>query len=120
MRKSFAEFIAKKSCPCVVGAAASAHVAGPEATKPNERWRTILCLIALEPPAASAFSRSMMIAAVKIYAWKLTPAYQAERVVRELEALVRIYGKPENIVSDNGTEFTSKAVLKWGLERFTQ
>lgn len=33
--------------------------------------------------------------------------------MRALEARVRLYGKPENIVSDNGTEFTSKAVLKW-------
>ena len=35
------------------------------------------------------------------------------RVARELDALVRIYGKPVCIVSDNGTEFTSKAILKW-------
>ena len=35
------------------------------------------------------------------------------RVARELDALVRIYGKPGCIVSDNGTEFTSKAILKW-------
>jgi len=35
------------------------------------------------------------------------------RVTRELDALVRIYGKPDCIVSDNGTEFTSSAILKW-------
>ena len=35
------------------------------------------------------------------------------RVARELDALVRIYGKPGCIVSDNGTEFTSRAILKW-------
>ncbi len=35
------------------------------------------------------------------------------RVARELDALIRIYGKPACIVSDNGTEFTSKAILKW-------
>jgi len=35
------------------------------------------------------------------------------RVVRELDALVRVYGKPACIVSDNGTEFTSRAILKW-------
>ena len=38
------------------------------------------------------------------------------RVARELDALVRIYGKPSCIVSDNGTEFTSKAILKWANE----
>jgi putative transposase len=35
------------------------------------------------------------------------------RVARELTALIRIYGKPHCIVSDNGTEFTSTAILKW-------
>ncbi|WP_138069739.1 IS3 family transposase [Sulfitobacter sp. EhC04] len=35
------------------------------------------------------------------------------RVARELDALVRLYGKPASIVSDNGTEFTSRAILEW-------
>ena len=35
------------------------------------------------------------------------------RVARELTAMIRIYGKPDCIVSDNGTEFTSTAILKW-------
>ncbi|MGY6632951.1 MAG: IS3 family transposase, partial [Alkalilacustris sp.] len=39
-----------------------------------------------------------------------------DRVARELDALVRLYGKPESIVTDNGTEFTSKAVLKWAKD----
>ena len=38
------------------------------------------------------------------------------RVARELDALVRIYGKPASVVSDNGTEFTSRAILKWAYE----
>ncbi len=35
------------------------------------------------------------------------------RVARELDAVVRLYGKPETIVSDNGTELTSRAMLEW-------
>jgi putative transposase len=35
------------------------------------------------------------------------------RVVRELEQLVRRRGRPAIIVSDNGTELTSRAVLQW-------
>lgn len=35
------------------------------------------------------------------------------RVVRELEDLINSRGVPKCIVSDNGTEFTSVAVLKW-------
>ena len=35
------------------------------------------------------------------------------RVARELDALVRVYGRPASIVSDNGTELISRAILKW-------
>lgn len=42
------------------------------------------------------------------------------RVVRELTALVTRRGKPEMIVSDNGTELTSNAVLKWAQEHCMQ
>ena len=38
------------------------------------------------------------------------------RVARELDVLVRVYGKPACIVSDNGTDFTSRAILKWAGE----
>lgn len=38
------------------------------------------------------------------------------RVARELDALVRLYGKPKGIVSDNGTELTSRAILRWADE----
>jgi len=30
--------------------------------------------------------------------------------------LIRFYGKPGSIFSDNGTEFTSQAILKWADE----
>ena len=35
------------------------------------------------------------------------------RVVRELDMLIQCHGKPLCIVSDNGTELTSRAVLQW-------
>lgn len=38
------------------------------------------------------------------------------RVVRELDAIMGRRGKPHTIVSDNGTELTSMAVLKWCQE----
>jgi len=38
------------------------------------------------------------------------------RVVRELDELIKVRGKPEQIISDNGTEFTSVAILKWSEE----
>lgn len=34
-------------------------------------------------------------------------------MARELDALIAERGKPGTIVSDNGTEFTSNAILSW-------
>jgi transposase InsO family protein len=39
------------------------------------------------------------------------------RVVRELTRLISERGKPLMIVSDNGTELTSSAILRWSQER---
>ena len=38
------------------------------------------------------------------------------RVARELDALIVRHGKPKTIVSDNGSELTSRAILKWQNE----
>lgn len=38
------------------------------------------------------------------------------RMTRELDAIIQRRGKPRTIVSDNGTEMTSMAVLKWCQE----
>jgi putative transposase len=39
------------------------------------------------------------------------------RIVRVLDRLVAIWGKPAMIVSDNGTELTCNAMLKWTTEQ---
>jgi putative transposase len=39
------------------------------------------------------------------------------RVVRELDALIAIRGRPAMCISDNGTELTSMAILRWSQER---
>jgi len=46
-------------------------------------------------------------------------SFSGVRVVRELEQLIRERGKPKIIVSDNGTELTSVAVLRWVPGRVT-
>jgi putative transposase len=38
------------------------------------------------------------------------------RVARELDAIIALRGKPQTIVSDNGSEFTSTAMLRWQQE----
>lgn len=39
------------------------------------------------------------------------------RLARELDKLVELRGRPLMIVSDNGTELTSHAILRWQKER---
>jgi putative transposase len=39
------------------------------------------------------------------------------RVARELTSLIGLRGKPHMVVSDNGTELTSSAILGWSQER---
>ena len=39
------------------------------------------------------------------------------RVARELDAIIGWRGKPATIVSDNGTELTSNAILEWADQR---
>jgi putative transposase len=39
------------------------------------------------------------------------------RVCEELEQVIETRGKPDRIVSDNGTEFTSMAILRWCQEQ---
>jgi transposase InsO family protein len=42
------------------------------------------------------------------------------RVVRELTTRIERRGKPQMIVSDNGTEFTSNAILRWSKEHHVE
>lgn len=37
------------------------------------------------------------------------------RVARELDKIVAVHGRPAGIVSDNGTELTSTAILVWSI-----
>ena len=39
------------------------------------------------------------------------------RVVRELDAVIAHRGRPLTVVSDNGTEVTSMAILRWSQDR---
>jgi putative transposase len=41
----------------------------------------------------------------------------ALRVMRELDHIIEVRGCPRMIVSDNGTEFTSNAILAWQDEQ---
>ncbi len=88
----------------------------PEALRPNQRWSMDFVSDTFGP------SRRFRILAVnddccrKNLGLVADTSVSGARVARELDAMVRLYGKPDSIVSDNGTEFTSKAILKWAKD----
>lgn len=88
----------------------------PEASRPNQRWS----LDFLSDTYGA--SRKFRIFAViddctrENLCLVADTSLSGARVARELNALVRLYGKPDSIVSDNGTEFTSRAILQWANE----
>ncbi len=45
-----------------------------------------------------------------------TATISGKHVARELTALIDARGKPQMIVSDNGTKFTSNAILSWAKD----
>ena len=82
----------------------------PEALRPGERWS----LDFLSDTFGA--SRRFRILAVNDDCYRENLCLMADTSIsgaRELDALVRLYGKPASIVSDNGTEFTSRTILKW-------
>ena len=80
---------------------------------PNERWSLDFLSDVFEP------GRRFRILAViddctrESLALVADTSLSGRRVARELDNLVRLYGKPTSIVSDNGTELTSRAILEW-------
>ncbi|SPH24412.1 hypothetical protein DEA8626_03464 [Defluviimonas aquaemixtae] len=46
----------------------------------------------------------------------LDTSISSRRVARELTVRLERRGKPRMIISDNGTELTSNAILKWCAE----
>ncbi len=85
----------------------------PEAAYPNARWSPDFLADSFGP------SRKFHIPAVIDDCSRgnlclvANTSISGVRVARELDASARINGKPACIVSDKGTEFTSRAILRW-------
>ena len=83
---------------------------------PNERWSLDFVSDQL------AFGRRLRILAVvddctrECLALVADTSLSGIRVARELDRLVAERGRPKTIVSDNGTELTSNAILRWADE----
>ncbi len=85
--------------------------------EPNQRWSLDFVSDAL------ACGRRFRILAVidnfsrECLALVADTSLSGSRVARELTALLGERGKPLMLVSDNGTELTSSAILRWSQER---
>jgi putative transposase len=92
-----------------------APMALPQA--PNQRWSLDF--------ASDAFAcgRRFRILAVvddftrECLALEADMSLSGARVARELDAVIAARGKPVSVVSDNGTELTSAAILRWSQDR---
>ena len=67
----------------------------------------------------SRFSAEQIIAILREHEAGLIAdtSLSGQRVVRELDRIIADSGKPKMVISDNGTEFTSNAILGWAEER---
>jgi putative transposase len=80
---------------------------------PNQRWSLDFVADAL------SWGRRFRVLAVvddftrEALALAVDTSIGGARVVRELDAIIARRGRPAMIVSDNGTELTSRAVLEW-------
>jgi putative transposase len=63
--------------------------------------------------ASSAFSPSSTTFTREALALVIDTSIGGARLVRELDDLIAARGKPAMIISDNGTEMTSRAILEW-------
>ena len=85
----------------------------PVPTGPDERWSLDFLADAFGP------GRRFRILAIiddhtrECLALVADTSISGARVARELDAVIQLYGKPATIVSDNGTELTSRAILRW-------
>lgn len=80
---------------------------------PNQRWS-----LDFVSDALTDGRRFRILAVVDDYsrenlALVADTSLSGHRVVRELDRVIAERGMPKTIVSDNGTEFTSMAILKW-------
>jgi len=83
---------------------------------PNQRWS-----LDFQSDALSDGRRFRIFAVVDDFtreclALIADTSLPGQRVVRELDAIVAVRGRPAMCVSDNGTELTSRTILRWSQE----
>jgi putative transposase len=83
------------------------------ATEPNQRWS--LDFVSDQMTDGRRFRVLCVVDDCTRESLALVPdtSLSGARVARELDAIIAHRGRPETIVSDNGTELTSSAILAW-------
>ncbi len=83
---------------------------------PNERWSLDFLSDVFEPGRRFRIFAVIDNCTRENLALVADTSLSGRRVVRELDALIRLHGKPATIVSDNGSELTSHTILEWQNE----
>ena len=93
--------------------AVGARAPAPVAALPNQRWS--LDFVHDQMATGRRFRVLNIVDDVTRECLAAVPdtSISGKRVARELTELIAMRGKPGTIVSDNGTELTSNAVLEW-------
>lgn len=96
--------------------AIGSRIVPEELGKPNQRWS-----LDFVSDALSNGRRLRILTIVDDFTREslkmiVDTSISGVRVARELSELIELRGRPECILSDNGTEFTSNAILKWSLD----
>lgn len=88
----------------------------PAALAPNERWS--LDFVADQLITGRRFRILVVVddCTRECLAAVADTSISGLRVTRELDLVIARRGKPKTIVSDNGTELTSNAVISWAIE----
>ena len=86
-------------------------------TKPNQRWA-----LDFVSDALSDGRRIRLLPIIDVYTRQclklvVNTSLSGKSVIKALEEAMEEFGHPEEIISDNGTEFTSNAVLQWCHQR---
>ena len=86
-------------------------------TKPNQRWA-----LDFVSDALSDGRRIRLLAIIDVYTRQclkivVETSLSGRSVLRALEEGIEEFGRPEEIISDNGTEFTSNIVVRWCREK---
>ena len=85
--------------------------------RPNERWS-----LDFVSDALTDGRRFRILAVVDDFTGECLAlvgdtSISGQRVARELNAIIAARGRPKTVVSDNGTELTSMAILRWSQDR---